>query len=147
VYPDLGTKLAGRPVQAVGGGWPTCFNPPVTAGGRLTTHVLDVSRGRPAAGVSVELFAVGDGARDLLAAAETNADGRTDAPLVAGGGLLAQTYELAFTVGGYLAGTGLVEAPPFLDVIPVRFTVGDAGRDHHVPLLLTPWSYTVYRGS
>lgn len=97
--------------------------------------------------MSVELFTVGDGARDLVTTAETNADGRTDVPLVAEGALLAQTYELAFTVGPYLAGAGLAEAPPFLDVIPVRFTVADSGRDHHVPLLLTPWSYTVYRGS
>jgi len=117
----------------------------VTAGGRLTTHVLDVARGRPAAGVGVELFAVVGGARDLLAAAETDADGRTE--LVAGEPLRAQTYEIAFTVSPYLAGAGLAEEPPFLDVVPVRFTIADAGRDHHVPLLLTPWSYTVYRGS
>jgi len=147
MYPDLWTKLARRPVQALGGGWPACFNPLVTAGGRLTTHVLDVARGRPAEGVGVELFAVGDGARDLLATAETNHHGRTDAPLAAGGALREQTYECAFTVGPYLVGSGLAATPPFFDVVAVRFTVTDAGRDHHVPLLLTPWSYTVYRGS
>jgi 5-hydroxyisourate hydrolase len=105
--------------------------------GALTTHVLDVARGRPAAGVAVELW------RDdrLLAAAVTNADGRCDAPLVAPGELRAGAYELRFAVGAYFGDDA------FLDVVPVRFRVADAGARYHVPLLVTPWSYSTYRGS
>lgn len=115
--------------------------------GRLTTHVLDVARGRPAEGVDIELYALGPGDAALVATARTNADGRTDAPLVAPGGLRAGVYELRFSVGAYLAATSPTAAPPFLDVVPVRFGVAEPERDHHVPLLLTPWSYSVYRGS
>jgi hydroxyisourate hydrolase len=115
--------------------------------GSLTTHVLDVARGRPAAGVAIELWR--DGA--LVAAAQTNADGRTDAPLVAPGELATGGYELRFAVGAYFAaldGEGPPTAdPPFLDVVPVAFGIADAGAHHHVPLLVTPWSYSTYRGS
>jgi hydroxyisourate hydrolase len=115
--------------------------------GGLTTHVLDVSRGRPAAGVEVELWREGV----LVTAAETNADGRTDAPLLAAGALERGFYELRFAVGPYFAaveGDGPpVSDPPFLDVVPVRFGVADADAHHHVPLLVTPWSYSTYRGS
>ena len=119
------------------------------AGGRLTTHVLDVSRGRPAEGVPITLHALaGNGERKLLAEAVTNADGRTGAPLLAAGGLHAGVYELTFAVGAYLGATAApVGAVPFLDVVPVRFGIAEPDRDHHVPLLLTPWSYSVYRGS
>jgi 5-hydroxyisourate hydrolase len=121
----------------------------VTAGGGLTTHVLDVARGRPAAGVAIELVRVaGDGSEELAARAVTNADGRTDAPLVAPGALTAGTYELRFAVGDYLRAAGhAVSDPPFLDVVPVRFGVGEPGEHHHVPLLVSPWSYSTYRGS
>jgi len=111
--------------------------------GRLTTHVLDVTRGRPAAGVAIELWR--DGA--LLASATTNADGRTDAPLL--DPLQTGVYELRFLVGPYFGGAGsaAVSDPPFLDVVPVRFGIADAGAHHHVPLLVSPWSYSTYRGS
>lgn len=119
--------------------------------GRLTTHVLDVARGRPAEGIEIELHALGAGAPELVARARTNVEGRTDAALVDAGGLRAGTYELTFSVGAYLAATASAAPAPgtvgFLDVVPVRFGVAEPDRDHHVPLLLTPWSYSVYRGS
>jgi 5-hydroxyisourate hydrolase len=111
--------------------------------GALTTHVLDVGRGRPAAGVRVELWR--DGA--LVASAVTNRDGRVDAPLVAPGGLEVGVYELRFAVGAYFGGGDDAAGPPFLDVVPVRFGVTDVEAGHHVPLLVTPWSYSTYRGS
>ncbi len=104
----------------------------------LTTHVLDVARGRPAAGVAIEL-ARGD---RVLATAVTNADGRTDAPLLER--LETGTYELRFAVGDYFAAGG---EPPFLDVVPVRFGVSDPEAHHHVPLLVAPGGYSTYRGS
>src|SRR3954454_6762497 len=95
--------------------------------GRLTTHVLDVAAGRPAAGVAIELWR--DGA--LVASATTNADGRTGAPLL--DALEVGAYELRFAVGAYFAASGLATDPPFLDVVPVAFGVADAGAHHHVP--------------
>lgn len=112
--------------------------------GNLTTHVLDTARGLPAAGVPIALFRVGRGERELLAKAMTNADGRTDAPILAGGALEPGVYELVFTVGAYLRGG---ESPGFLDEIPVRFGVTDRGTHYHVPLLLSPFGYSTYRGS
>jgi 5-hydroxyisourate hydrolase len=111
--------------------------------GALTTHVLDVAQGRPARGIGIELW------RDevRIAAAITDDDGRTDTPLVAPGALEVGVYELRFAVGAYFAGSGTATDPPFLDVVPVRFGISDAGADHHVPLLVTPWSYSTYRGS
>ena len=106
--------------------------------GGLTTHVLDVSTGRPAAGVAVTLLR-GD---EVLAATVTNSDGRTDVPLLET--LEPGVYELRFAVGDYFA---LGEAPPFLDVVPVRFGVGDPAAHHHVPLLVAPGGYSTYRGS
>jgi 5-hydroxyisourate hydrolase len=103
----------------------------------LTTHVLDVARGRPAAGVDVELWRDGK----LVSAQTTNDDGRCDAPLVGDGELVAGEYELRFAVGAYFGETS------FLDVVPVRFRVADAAAKYHVPLLVTPWSYSTYRGS
>jgi 5-hydroxyisourate hydrolase/2-oxo-4-hydroxy-4-carboxy-5-ureidoimidazoline decarboxylase len=109
----------------------------------LTTHVLDVSRGRPAAGVAIELW------RDdrLVRAVTTNADGRTDAPLLGAGELSAGVYELRFAVGAYFAEDGGDGGVPFLDVVPVRFGVDDPDGRYHVPLLVSPWSYSTYRGS
>jgi 5-hydroxyisourate hydrolase len=108
--------------------------------GRLTTHVLDTARGRPAAGIPVELARVDGDRREHLRSVATNADGRTDQPLLAGEELQAGTYELTFAVGEHF-GEG------FLDRVPVRFTIEDAGAHYHVPLLVSPWSYSTYRGS
>jgi 5-hydroxyisourate hydrolase len=118
--------------------------------GRLTTHVLDTAHGRPAAGLTIELWRlepIGDD-RTLLGTVHTNADGRTDAPLLAGDGLRPGVYELVFGVGAYFAAQGLAVAePPFLDRVPVRFGIADATAGYHVPLLVSPWSYSTYRGS
>jgi 5-hydroxyisourate hydrolase len=119
------------------------------AGGRLTTHVLDTMHGKPGAGVRIELNAIeASGAARRIGEAVTNADGRTDAPLLAGAAFKAGRYELLFHVGDYFrrAGAALGE-PPFLDIVPVRFAVADAGAHFHVPLIVSPWSYTTYRGS
>jgi 2-oxo-4-hydroxy-4-carboxy-5-ureidoimidazoline decarboxylase len=112
--------------------------------GRLSTHVLDNVRGGPAAGIKVALYEVGASARALIVTVLTNADGRTDAPLLGGAPLRSGTYELQFTVGDYFAG---VADPPFLDVIPIRFSIAEPEGHYHVPLLVTPWSYSTYRGS
>jgi 2-oxo-4-hydroxy-4-carboxy-5-ureidoimidazoline decarboxylase len=112
--------------------------------GRLSTHVLDNVRGGPAAGIRVALYEVGASARALIVTALTNADGRTDAPLLRGGPLRMGTYELQFTVGDYFRD---VADPPFLDMIPIRFSIAEPEGDYHVPLLVTPWSYSTYRGS
>lgn len=109
--------------------------------GKITTHVLDTANGRPGAGIKVELFLLESGAWKLLKATKTNADGRTDAPLLEGGALRAGTYQLVFHVGAYFGGGG------FLDEVPVRFGITDAAAHFHVPLLCSPWSYTTYRGS
>ncbi len=115
----------------------------------LTTHVLDTTRGGPAAGVTIELFALGaDGARTLIANVRTNSDGRTDAPLVSGADLRVGAFELNFHVGDYFRTMGAAVAdPPFLDVVPIRFAVADPSGHYHVPLVVTPWSYSTYRGS
>jgi 5-hydroxyisourate hydrolase len=109
--------------------------------GALTTHVLDAARGRPARGVAIELWR----AEVRIAEAVTGEDGRTAAPLLAA--LEVGVYELRFAVGAYFAASGEDADPPFLDVVPVRFGVADADAHHHVPLLVTPWSYSTYRGS
>lgn len=109
--------------------------------GKLSTHVLDISRGGPGAGMTVELFLLQGGQWNLLKSVKTNSDGRTDAPLLEGAGLRAGTYQLVFHVGAYFGARG------FLDEVPVRFGIDDAQAHYHVPLLCTPWSYTTYRGS
>jgi 5-hydroxyisourate hydrolase len=110
--------------------------------GRLTTHVLDTAHGRPAAGVAIELARLDGDRREILRTVTTNADGRTDEPLLADGALGAGEYELVFAVGPYFG-----EGEGFLDRVPVRFSVADAGAHYHVPLLVSPWSYSTYRGS
>ena len=116
--------------------------------GRLSTHVLDTVRGRPAAGVAIELFALDGQARRLVLSAATNADGRTDAPLLSGESFRTGTYELVFHVGAYFRGAGVpVAEPPFLDAVPIRFTLAEPDGHYHVPLLVSPWSYSTYRGS
>jgi 5-hydroxyisourate hydrolase len=114
--------------------------------GRLTTHVLDTAQGRPAAGVAIDLRRVGE--HGALRTARTNADGRTDEPLLEGDDLRPGSYELRFSVGAYFAGQPVrADDPPFLDIVPVRITIADADAQVHVPLLVSPWSYSTYRGS
>ena len=111
---------------------------------KLSTHVLDLSSGRPAAGMKIEL--VRHGAERLpLKTVTTNADGRTDAPLLEASQMVGGDYELVFHVRDYFAARGVECA--FLDRVPVRFSVGEGGASYHVPLLVTPWSYSTYRGS
>ena len=117
--------------------------------GRLSTHVLDTVAGRPAAGMGVTLERLGpDGARMLVKRVVTNADGRTDEPLLTGEALIAGTYELTFQVEAYFRAAATAQGEPaFLTEVPIRFTVGDSAAHYHVPLLVTPWSYQTYRGS
>jgi 5-hydroxyisourate hydrolase len=116
--------------------------------GRLTTHVLDTTNGQPGAGLVVELFRIEGDARRLLARLTTNADGRTSAPLLAGGDLECGTYELVFHIGGYFRAQGVaLSEPAFLDQVPVRFGIADPARHYHVPLLVSPYGYSTYRGS
>ena len=116
--------------------------------GRLSTHVLDTVAGRPAAGVRVALVEIGASAEALLAEAVTNADGRTDAPLLTGAPLRIGRYRLDFHVGAYFASRHVVTAdPPFLDIVPIRFSIAEPEGHYHVPLLASPWSYATYRGS
>lgn len=112
----------------------------------LTTHILDTARGGPAADVAVRLYALGD-ARELCAATRTNADGRTDAPLLGAAELETGTYEIEFDVGEYFKAAGsAVGEPPFLGTVVIRVSLR-AGEHYHVPLLASPWSYSTYRGS
>jgi len=117
--------------------------------GLLSTHVLDTYSGRPAHGVAVglrELWDSGDGR--LVATAVTNADGRTDQPLISSRPIPIGRYELHFAIRDYFAQTGAVlPDPPFLDFVPVRFAIAEPESHYHVPLLVTPWSYSTYRGS
>ena len=116
--------------------------------GRLSTHVLDNFSGKPAQGVKIALYEVGASARSLLKETVTNADGRTDQPLIAGEPLRIGAYELQFDVGKYFAASGTPQADPtFLDVVPIRFSIAEPEGHYHVPLLCTPWSYATYRGS
>jgi len=117
--------------------------------GRLSTHVLDTHSGKPAPGIAVELVELADlGASRVIARAITNSDGRTDAPLIHGRPLPIGRYELSFRVAGYFAQRQVpLSDPPFLDHIPLRFSVADPETHLHVPLLVTPWSYATYRGS
>ncbi|HHL22313.1 MAG TPA: hydroxyisourate hydrolase [Aliiroseovarius sp.] len=115
--------------------------------GFLTTHVLDTARGVPAAGLRIELFRLEGAARLLLAEMVTNADGRTDAPALPAGEFSPGQYELLFHAGDYLRATGQAGAGPlFLDLVPIRFGMNEAAH-YHVPLLLSPFAYSTYRGS
>lgn len=118
--------------------------------GQLTTHVLDTRDGRPAANMRIELWAVDTGSetRMLLKTMRTNGEGRTDAPLLAGPDLRTGVYELVFAVGEYFTGREVATStPPFLGRVPIRFGIADANAHYHVPLLVSPWSYSTYRGS
>lgn len=118
------------------------------ADGRLTTHVLDTARGKPAAGVKIMLYRVTGNSHKKIAETVTNADGRTDAPMLAGKALTAGSYELVFCAGDYLRATGQAAGEVlFLDEIPIRFGVPDPSAHYHVPLLISPFAYSTYRGS
>ena len=106
---------------------------------KLSTHVLDLTTGKPAAGMRIDLYDLSFGA--LVKTVHTNADGRTDTPLLAGDELRPNQYELLFHVGDYF------EKKDLLDVVPIRFRIADATASYHVPLLCTPWAYSTYRGS
>lgn len=118
------------------------------ATGRLSTHVLDTARGKPVAGVRIALYAIEGEARRKIKEVVTNHDGRTDAPMLLGDDLVAGVYELVFHAGDYLRATGQASGEVlFLDQIPIRFGVPDAGQHYHVPLLISPFAYSTYRGS
>ena len=115
--------------------------------GYLTTHVLDTARGQPAAGLRITLDRLSDTGRTRLAEAVTNADGRTEAPILPAERFATGVYELVFAAGDYLRAAGLVGASPsFLDAVPIRFGVTEEAH-YHVPLLLSPYGYSTYRGS
>jgi 5-hydroxyisourate hydrolase len=117
------------------------------AGGFLTTHVLDTARGCPAAGLRIELFRVNDDGVKRLNDLRTNVDGRTDTPILSKDNFATGTYELRFHAGDYLRSSGQVtEDPLFLDVVPLRFGMAEDSH-YHVPLLLSPFGYSTYRGS
>lgn len=114
--------------------------------GRLSTHVLDTAQGCPAAGMGFELHRAGEA--KAIVSGHTNADGRCDAPLLAGDTLVAGRYELVFDVATYFRSRGVeLPDPPFLDRVSLAFGIADAGAHYHVPLLVSPWSYSTYRGS
>jgi 5-hydroxyisourate hydrolase len=117
--------------------------------GKLTTHVLDTSHGRPGAGVRLALHAIGDGgARTLLKTETTNSDGRCNAPLLEGADLKAGRYELVFDAGDYFAASGVeLPSPRFIDQVTIAFGIADTSQNYHVPLVVSPWSYSTYRGS
>ncbi len=117
--------------------------------GRLTTHVLDTMHGRPAAGVSIQLWLLGEREeRKLLKTVLTNANGRTDEPLLMDSEFVVGRYELVFVIGTYFAALQVpTSTPPFLDEVPVRFGLADPDAHYHVPLLISPWAYSTYRGS
>ncbi len=109
--------------------------------GKLTTHVLDTTRGRPAGGVAIELQRLEDGGWSTVASATTNADGRCDAPLLAGSSFVAGIYQVLFHVGDYFRdSSGSKDASPFPDIVPVRFAMNRDGGHYHVPLVVTPSS-------
>ncbi|WP_334159122.1 hydroxyisourate hydrolase [Oryzomicrobium sp.] len=115
--------------------------------GRLTTHVLDTASGKPGAGIAVTVFRL-DGGRRQVAETVTNADGRCDRPLLEGEALERGRYEIVFAVEDYFRaqGTALPE-PAFVGEVVLRFGVAEPGQHYHVPLLVSPWSYSTYRGS
>jgi 5-hydroxyisourate hydrolase len=115
--------------------------------GRLTTHVLDTAKGRPAAGLTLSLRRVGDGGGEL-ASVVTNRDGRCDRPLLEGEAMRAGVYELVFEAGAYLDSVAAdLPEPKFLDQVVIRFGISDPAAHYHVPLLLSPFGYSTYRGS
>lgn len=116
--------------------------------GKLSTHVLDTTQGKPGAGVKLELYAVGAAGRTLLKAETTNQDGRCGAPLLEGEAMRPGQYELVFCAGDYFAAQGVaLPEPRFIDRVTIAFGIAHADQNYHVPLVMTPWSYSTYRGS
>jgi len=115
-----------------------------TTTGRITTHVLNTAAGKPAAGLKIDFYRLDGSARELIKSVSTNDDGRCDSPLVSGGGMKTGVYELVFHVGDYLDSGATVA---FLDQVPVRFGIDDPSGHYHVPLLVSPFGYSTYRGS
>ena len=115
---------------------------------KLSTHVLDTANGCPAQGMQIELWSLDEGKPKLLKAVRTNADGRTDQPLLSAPEMRAGQYEIVFYVGDYFVGKAPSQTVArFLDLVPVRFGLADADASYHVPLLVSPWAYSTYRGS
>lgn len=116
--------------------------------GKLSTHVLDTMHGVPAQGVQIELYRIGKQGRELIRQVRSNADGRCDAPLLQHPEFIQGVYELVFHAGEYFAGKGVrVAEPRFVDQVVVRFGVADPAENFHVPLVVTPWAWSTYRGS
>jgi 5-hydroxyisourate hydrolase len=116
--------------------------------GKLSTHVLDITQGKPGAGVKVALYAVGPEGRELLKTDVTNTDGRCSAPLLEGDALKQGKYELVFSAGEYFAAQGVaLPEPRFIDEVTLAFGVAHADQNYHVPLVVSPWAYSTYRGS
>jgi 5-hydroxyisourate hydrolase len=116
--------------------------------GKLTTHVLDTAHGRPGAGVKVALFAVTGEGKQLLKMDVTNADGRCATPLLEGDALRPGQYELVFNAGDYFAELGVeLPTPRFIDLVTIAFGIAHPHENYHVPLVVSPWSYSTYRGS
>lgn len=115
----------------------------------LTTHVLDTAAGLPAAGLVIDLYRLSGDRREKLRSVATNSDGRVDGgPLLAGETFVPGEYELVFHAGDYLRGRGIaLPEPAFLDIVPIRFGIADSAAHYHVPLLLSPFGYSTYRGS
>lgn len=114
----------------------------------LSTHILDTANGKPAPGVAVTLYRVTASGREQVVATTTNRDGRTDAPLLSGDAIQAGVYELDFEAGAYFRAIGTpLPTPAFIDRVTLRFGVADVAAHYHVPLLVSPWSYSTYRGS
>ncbi|MDR6633660.1 5-hydroxyisourate hydrolase [Phyllobacterium sp. 1468] len=116
--------------------------------GKLSTHVLDTAAGKPAVGMALTLHRIDETGRHLLRTAVTNADGRTDALLLSPDEMMVGQYELTFFIADYFKTSQIArDEPPFLDDIPLRFSIANADGNYHVPLLVTPWGYSTYRGS
>lgn len=116
--------------------------------GKLSTHVLDITQGKPGVGVAIALYAVDGGKRVLLRSTATNDDGRCDAPLLQGDEMRAGCYELVFAAGDYFAAQGVaMPQPRFVDRVTIAFGIADPDQNYHVPLVVSPWAYSTYRGS
>lgn len=119
----------------------------MSKGGKLTTHVLDTMSGKPAQGLGIDLYHLDGNAAHALVSVVTNDDGRCDAPLLDGSAMAAGTYELVFNVGAYFAKLGVAQETPFLEAVPIRFVISEPDTHYHVPLLVSPYGYSTYKGS